>query len=93
MILAQRGNLKKVVELLEENVRAAQILSLRLAVILVHARRPVDLPHWTLKASRATIEFALDRAWLARHPLTQHLLEEEAEQWSRVGVRFVLREL
>ena len=93
LILAQRGNLKKVVGLLEDNVRAAQILSLRLAVILVHARRPVELPHWTLKAGRATIEFALDRAWLSRHPLTQHLLAEEAEQWSRVGVRFVLREL
>src|SRR5258706_192953 len=93
LILAQPGNPKKVVGLLEDNVRAAQILSLRLAVILVPARPPVELPHWTLKAGRATIEFALDRAWLSRHPLTQHLLEEEAEQWSRVGVRFVLRGL
>jgi hypothetical protein len=52
----------------------------------MHARRPVRLPEWSLRAREGRIEFALDGAWLSRHPLTQHLLEEEAATWQRAGV-------
>jgi exopolyphosphatase/guanosine-5'-triphosphate,3'-diphosphate pyrophosphatase len=91
LILAQRGNLKKVGFLLSDAMKSAQILALRLAVLLCHARRPPTLPGWVLKAGRANFEFALERDWLARHPLSEHLLEEEASQWERVGQRLTLR--
>jgi exopolyphosphatase / guanosine-5'-triphosphate,3'-diphosphate pyrophosphatase len=89
LVLAQRGNLKKVRESLAERGQSARILALRLAVIVAHARRPVELPEWSLKFDRG-IEFGLDAEWLARHPLTQYLLEEEAGHWERVGVAFKL---
>lgn len=93
LILGQRGNLKKVAAALEDNQRAGKILALRLAVIFCHARRAVEPPRWTLRSTRGAIELGVDADWLARHPLTQHLLEEEAAQWERVGIRFALRAL
>src|ERR1700739_3812736 len=92
LVLGQRGNLRKVSALLEDSERAAALLSLRLAVVLNHARRDAACERWTLRFARA-IELAMDRHWLDQHPLTRHLLEEEAEQWQRVGVRFTLRDL
>jgi exopolyphosphatase/guanosine-5'-triphosphate,3'-diphosphate pyrophosphatase len=93
LILGQRGNLKKVFTALEDPERAGKILALRLAVIFCHARRAIEPPRWTLRATRSAIELGVDPDWLARHPLTQHLLEEEAAQWNKVGIRFALRAL
>jgi exopolyphosphatase/guanosine-5'-triphosphate,3'-diphosphate pyrophosphatase len=92
LVLGQRGNLRKVSALLEEPERAAALLALRLAVILHHARHDVVFERWTLRFARS-IDLGLERDWLEQHPLTRHLLEEEAEQWQRVGVRFTIREL
>jgi len=92
LALAQRGNLRKVFDALADRDRARKILALRLAVILAHARGPVDLPPWSLKFGKS-IEFALDGAWISHHPLTQFLLEEEGAHWERVGVSVELREL
>ena len=93
LILAQRGNLRKVAEALADPARASKILALRLAVIVCHARRPVRLPGWMLRAARAGFELRLDGEWLARHPLTQFLLEEEATQWEKVGLRLSVKPL
>ena len=90
LVLAQRGNVKKVAEALPDRRRAAKILALRLAVILAHARRPVELPHLSLRFGNS-IDFEIDGAWLLEHPLTHYLLEEEAGLWERVGVRFSLK--
>ncbi|MGZ8254570.1 MAG: Ppx/GppA phosphatase family protein [Burkholderiaceae bacterium] len=90
LVLAQRGNLKKVADALHDRRRVAKILALRLAVILAHARRPVELPHLSLRYG-SSIDFEVDGAWLLGHPLTQYLLDEEAGQWERVGVRFTLK--
>jgi exopolyphosphatase / guanosine-5'-triphosphate,3'-diphosphate pyrophosphatase len=93
LIVGQRGNLKKIGAALEDPARAAKILSLRLAILLCHARRDVSLPRWSLRAARDMIDMAIDGAWLAHHPLTEYLLQEEAAQWEKVGVRFALRTL
>ncbi len=93
LILAQRGNLKKVAAALADPARVAKILALRLAVIFCHARRPIQLPKWTLRASRGSFELRLDGDWLARHPLTQFLLDEEAAQWEKVGFRLSIKPL
>jgi exopolyphosphatase/guanosine-5'-triphosphate,3'-diphosphate pyrophosphatase len=90
LVLAQRGNLKKVADALTDRWRAAKILALRLAVILAHARRPVQLPHLSLRYA-GSIDFSIEGEWLVGHPLTHYLLEEEAGLWERAGVRFALR--
>lgn len=92
LVLAQRGNLKKVAPAIEDRESAAGILSLRLAVILAHARRAVELPEWSLKFGK-TIELGLAGDWLLNHPLTQYLLDEEAAHWERVGLTLSLRPL
>lgn len=91
LVVGQRGNLKKVGAALSDPVRAAKMLALRLAVILCHARRDVELPRLKLVRTRNGLELAMDRAWLGAHPLTQYLLEEESAQWERAGLRFGLR--
>ena len=90
LVMAQRGNLRKVQAALEDQQSAATILSLRLAVIFAHARRAVELPAWSLKFGK-TIELQLANEWLSRHPLTQYLLEEEAAHWDKMGVAFTLK--
>jgi exopolyphosphatase / guanosine-5'-triphosphate,3'-diphosphate pyrophosphatase len=93
LVLAQRGNLRKVAAALDDPRRVAKILALRLAVLLCHARRPVPMPKWTLRAVRSGYELRLDGDWLGRHPLTQFLLEEETAQWDKVGMRFSVKPL
>ena len=90
LVLAQRGNLKKIAEALQDRERAAKILALRLAVIVAHARRPVEPSHMALRFGDS-IDFEVDGAWLLAHPLTQYLLEEEAGRWERAGVRFAVK--
>jgi exopolyphosphatase/guanosine-5'-triphosphate,3'-diphosphate pyrophosphatase len=90
LVLAQRGNLKKVAEALRDRDVASTILALRLAIVLAHARRPVQLPRWALRMG-SLIELEIDSEWLGAHPLTQYLLEEEAAHWERVGWRFTLK--
>ncbi len=90
LVLAQRGNLKKVADAVQDRARAAKVLALRLAVILAHARRPVDLPHLALRFGNS-IDFEIEGEWLLEHPLTHYLLEEEALLWERSGVRFELK--
>jgi exopolyphosphatase/guanosine-5'-triphosphate,3'-diphosphate pyrophosphatase len=93
LVLGQRGNLKKIADALADPVRAAKVLALRLAVIFCHARHDVDLPRLNFERTRNAIALSIDRNWLAEHPLTQHLLEEEASQWDRAGARLHLRPL
>ena len=92
LALAQRGNLRKVYGALEDRLLAAQVLALRLAIVIAHARRSVELPTWSLKYGKS-IELGLTGDWLAQHPLTQYLLEEEAAHWERIGITFTVRSL
>jgi exopolyphosphatase/guanosine-5'-triphosphate,3'-diphosphate pyrophosphatase len=93
LILGQRGNLKKLAGALDAPDVLAKIVALRLAVLLCHARRDVELPAWSLRSTRGVIELGLDGDWLSRHPLTEHLLQEEATQWEKAGHRFTLSAL
>jgi len=92
LVLGQRGNLRKVIEVLQDPPRAGRLLALRLAIVLHHARQRVRLPVWRLRVDHA-LEFGIERNWIAKRPLTRHLLEEEAQQWERVGISFTIREL
>ena len=95
IVLAQRGNLRKVEEALSNPALARMILAMRLAVIFAHARRTVHLPQFRLSESRdngqTVFTLAVDPQWLQRHPLTGYLLEQECLVWSRVGFRFNLQ--
>jgi exopolyphosphatase/guanosine-5'-triphosphate,3'-diphosphate pyrophosphatase len=93
LLLGQRGNLKKLAGALDASDALAKIVALRLAVLLCHARRDIELPAWSLRSTRAGIELGLDGGWLSHHPLTEHLLQEESAQWEKAGRRFTLTAL
>lgn len=90
IVLAQRGNLKKVEAALKDPLLTKMIAAIRLAVIFAHARRTVRLPPWKLSMAGVTICLVVDKTWLAHHPLTEYLLQEEEAVWDRVGYRFSL---
>ncbi len=82
-----RGGLSKLEPALHDAEAIAQVLALRLAVLFHHARRAIDTPRVTLTAGR-TIRFGVSARWLSRHPLTQHLLVKEREEWMALGFRW-----
>lgn len=86
LVLGQRGGLRKLEEPLREESFALQVLSLRLAVILCHARS-LPVPG-AITASRLgrTVVLTTDPAWADAHPRTLFLLREEQAIWDRCGL-------
>jgi exopolyphosphatase/guanosine-5'-triphosphate,3'-diphosphate pyrophosphatase len=87
LVLGQRGELTKLVEHLKDQALMSQVLCLRLALILHHAR--IDLPNKvvTLERQRGKTRLVLSRRWASQQPRTLHLLEEEARRWAAQGDR------
>ena len=90
LILAQKGNLKKINELLVDIDYAKAVLALRVAIMLMHARIPVDLGHIRLKMkNRDEIEIRHDLS--SQHPTIAYWMEKESEWWAAVGTIVTLR--
>jgi exopolyphosphatase/guanosine-5'-triphosphate,3'-diphosphate pyrophosphatase len=81
LVLAGRGGLAKAAGVLADPDFAAQLLSLRLAVLFHHARRAIDAPRIKMSMGRP-IRFGVGARWLKAHPLTAHLLEKERSEWA-----------
>jgi exopolyphosphatase/guanosine-5'-triphosphate,3'-diphosphate pyrophosphatase len=90
LVLGCRGGLAKVESMLVDADFRAQLCALRLAVIFHHARRPIVPPRLGLKVG-SKIRFDVPARWLARHPLTGHLLHDEATEWRALGYGFPTR--
>jgi exopolyphosphatase/guanosine-5'-triphosphate,3'-diphosphate pyrophosphatase len=84
LVLGCRGGLAKMGTWLHQEGFRAKLFCLRLAVILHHARRPIELPKIKLE-SGAAVGVRIPKRWLAHHPLTEHLLEIEAQEWAAAG--------
>jgi exopolyphosphatase/guanosine-5'-triphosphate,3'-diphosphate pyrophosphatase len=84
LVLGCRGGLDKVQVALKDPDTRAQVLALRLAVLLHHARRPIVPPRILLEVGKS-IRFGVPKRWLAAHPLTAHLLEKEIAEWTAAG--------
>lgn len=83
LVLGQRGGLRKMEPVVRTDLTLWQLLCLRLAVILCHARNDVapQVLHVIRQANIAQIK--LQPRWSTAHPRAVHLLEEEAEAWAR----------
>lgn len=94
LVLGQRGNLHKVSDWLGDEGMVNMILALRLAVIFAHARRTVHLPEIQLGRNghgpHTVFNMGVDSSWLARHPLTNYLLEQEKVVWGKENFAFNL---
>ena len=86
LVLGQRGGLRKIEAGLTHELTAWQVLCLRLAVIIFHARSELEITGLRLGAQGREARLSLPAGWMAAHPRTGFLLQEEAELWARQGL-------
>jgi exopolyphosphatase/guanosine-5'-triphosphate,3'-diphosphate pyrophosphatase len=84
LVLGHRGKLRKLeAELANDDLRT-QLLALRLAVILCHARRDPDLSGLTLETSpEGKLQMRCKAKWAHEFPQSAYLLREEALAWQK----------
>ena len=93
LVLGHRGKLRKVeTELLNHASSTLQLLCLRLAVALCHARRAPDLQDLRLILQGQHFVLTTPAGWLARFPQSAHLLREEVAAWEKTPWALVLQE-
>ncbi|CAN7441506.1 Ppx/GppA phosphatase family protein [Pseudoduganella sp. LjRoot289] len=90
LIVAQKGNLRKVSEFLSDADFAKAVVALRLAILFMHSRIEVDFAELKLRMKNR-IDLELRREWVTDHPTVSYWMEKEQELWDEVGVDFSIR--
>lgn len=92
LVLGHRGKLKKLEAELEDPGFVMQLLALRLAVILCHARQDPQDQGLTLayNAKRQRFTLTVDEAWTIDFPQSAHLLRQENLAWQKMLWSFEL---
>ena len=86
LVLGHRGKLRKVESALTEPDLVRQLVALRLAVILCHARRDPDLTDMVLEQSDTdgrNIVLRCPIGWAEAFPQSAYLLREESQAWQK----------
>ncbi len=85
LVLGQRGKLRKIeADLVLDDLRA-QLMALRIAVILCHARRDPRPDCVQVSQSNGVVKVRCDPGWAAEFPQSAYLLREEALAWQKTG--------
>lgn len=94
LVLGHRGKLRKLDADFGDPVFVRQLLVLRLAVILCHARREPDLKGMELSVARepgTTFVLSCRPGWSEAYPQSAHLLREEVIAWQKTSCTLVLQ--
>jgi exopolyphosphatase/guanosine-5'-triphosphate,3'-diphosphate pyrophosphatase len=88
LVLGHKGKLRKLDMDFEDEHLVFQLLSLRLAVILCHARR--DPEHSSVQIEKSKhiarcFELSIEPLWAQRFPQSNHLLLQEAIAWQKTS--------
>jgi exopolyphosphatase / guanosine-5'-triphosphate,3'-diphosphate pyrophosphatase len=86
LVLGHRGKLRKLEVDFDDETLVLQLIALRLAVILCHARRDPDVAGLTLTLDRLKpqeVTLASRAGWAAAFPQSAHLLNEEVLAWQK----------
>ena len=83
LVLGQRGKLRKMEEPLAEELFAKQLLCLRLAALLCHARKKPDSGTFKLAYKSGQFRFTASSDWAKRFPQSAWLLHEEETAWQK----------
>ena len=85
LVLGHRGKLRKLDVDFEDAVFVQQLMCLRLAVILCHARREPDFKGLQLDSPAGSQRFVLGcrSGWASAYPQSAHLLREEVLAWQK----------
>lgn len=86
LALGQAGGLRKLDELVGDDLGWLMVLALRIAAILHRRRDGADTPLPALFAKRRRIRFELPKAWAKEHPLSDATLRAEAAAWAELRV-------
>lgn len=95
LVLGQQGKLKNLeVDFDEENF-AKLLISLRLAIILCHARRDPEHGFLQIGCDSGSKKFTLIAAseWTQRYPQSTHLLRQEVAAWQKTPWAFEFVEM
>ena len=95
LVLGHRGKLRKLEADFKDVVLVQQLLSLRLAISLCHARRKPDIAGITLAPDpRQPRGFVLStrEGWAEAYPQSAHLLREEVTAWQKMPCSLTLIE-
>jgi exopolyphosphatase/guanosine-5'-triphosphate,3'-diphosphate pyrophosphatase len=92
LVLGHRGKLRKLEVDFDDEVFVHQLISLRLAVILCHARRDPDLQGLTLNPSGHEVTLTQRPHWAAAFPQSAHLLREENLAWQKTSWKVTVAE-
>jgi exopolyphosphatase/guanosine-5'-triphosphate,3'-diphosphate pyrophosphatase len=91
LVLGHRGKARKLETGLDDPVFALQLMCLRTAVALCHARRAPDVQGLTLRLNldnqRCTVRAR--PGWAAAYPQSAYLLREETQAWQKTPWEFV----
>ena len=91
VVLAHRGKLERVQEIMPDSADWLLIFSLRLAALLHRSRDDAPLPAITVRRNERGFSIGVDPAWLAASPLSAAALEEEGRQWAGLGMEIKLK--
>lgn len=86
LVLGHRGKLRKIEAALVDADLLAQLMALRLAVILCHARRDPDMTGMVLQRldpSGRSMQLRCRAGWAEAFPQSAYLLREEAQAWQK----------
>ena len=96
LVLGHRGKLRKLEADFEDRAFVQQLLCLRLAVILCHARRDPDLTGLQLQADadpKRCFTLTCRPGWVHAFPQSAHLLHEEALAWQKTPWTLLVADL
>ena len=90
LVLGQRGKLRKLEADLGDELFANQLLCLRLAVLLCHARKDPEVGALRLSYRSRGFKLTTVPGWARQFPQSAWLLEEEVEAWQKSDWRFTV---
>lgn len=88
LISGHRSKPKKLQLQFPDDLFVLQLIALRLAVILCHARQTPNLRGFKLQQLSNSITLTLPKNWPARFPQSYYLLEEEKFAWQKTSWQF-----
>ncbi len=91
IVLGQKGNLRKIRDVLADADLSRSVLALRLAVLFMHAEIRLAALDALQVRVKSRIEIDIPRAWIARHPTLSAWMDKEADAWSQAGFPMTVR--
>ena len=89
LVQGQRGKLRKLAPALDDARLALQLLCLRTALALCHARRDPDVAGLTLSLQGQRCTVRTRAGWAQAYPQSAYLLREEGQAWARTPWEYV----